>query len=231
MVMGSDASKVRRIAHGYGFESVVTPGDILAANPEVFPFNPLREFYEKQEILQLPKPIYSPQGGRKLEDCLKIDAVLVFNDPRDWAVDIQLIVDLMLSHRGYLGTYSPKNGHGEERKRWQTDGQPALIFSNCDLLWSTGYHLSRFGQGALRRAVSSVFTEVTAQAGENPPAELVSYVSLFPSAAAGHSVLACSSYRRNFLNLIANTVPRLLENRGRSPTHTRTTCFGSTRTG
>lgn len=179
LVLGSDASKARRIAQGYGFASVVTPGDILAAHPEVFPFNPLRAFYAAQEIMPLPRPLHSPHCGVPLEECLKIDAVLVFNDPRDWAVDIQLVVDLMLSHRGYMGTYSAKNGRGEAGRRWQNDGQPALVFSNCDLLWSTGYHLSRFGQGAFRRAVSSVFTEVTAQAGDKSPAELVSYVSFF----------------------------------------------------
>lgn len=167
LVLGSDASKARHIAHGYGFKSVVTPGDILKACPQIFPFNPLHEFYDKQEILPLPKPIYNPQNPQvSLEDCLKIDAILVFNDPRDWAVDIQLIMDLMLSHRGYLGTTSRNNGNSKlaPEDRWQKDGQPVLIFSNGDLLWSTGYHLSRFGQGAFRAAVEAAFRAVVSRA-------------------------------------------------------------------
>lgn len=160
LVLGSDASKARRIANGYGFESVVTPGDILKACPEIFPFNPLREFYDQQEILPLPKPIYNPKADppMRLEDCLKIDGVLTFNDPRDWAVDLQLISDLQLSHRGYLGTYSSRNGDQSLplEERWQNDGQPPLIFSNIDLQWSTGYHQSRLGQGAFHAAVRRV---------------------------------------------------------------------------
>ncbi|POS78526.1 HAD superfamily hydrolase [Diaporthe helianthi] len=157
LVLGSDASKARRIANGYGFESVVTPGDILKACPEIFPFDPLREFYDRQETLPLPKPIYNPKAdpAMRLEDCLKIDGILTFNDPRDWAVDVQLITDLMLSHRGYLGTFSSKNNDRTppRDKWWQSDGQPPIIFSNVDLQWSTGYHMSRLGQGSFRGAV------------------------------------------------------------------------------
>lgn len=160
LVLGSDASKARRIANGYGFESVVTPGDILKACPEIFPFNPLHEFYDQQEILPLPKPIYNPKAdpAMRLEDCLKIDGILTFNDPRDWAVDTQLISDLQLSHRGYLGTYSSRNGDPELplKQRWQNDGQPPIIFSNIDLQWSTGYHQSRLGQGSFHAAVRRV---------------------------------------------------------------------------
>lgn len=164
LVLGSDASKARRIANGYGFESVVTPGDILKACPEIFPFNPLHEFYDQQETLPLPKPIYNPKAdpAMKLEDCLKIDGVLTFNDPRDWAVDIQLISDLQLSHRGYLGTYSSRNGDVSlpYARRWQSDGQPPLIFSNVDLQWSTGYNQSRLGQGAFHGAVRRVLADL-----------------------------------------------------------------------
>ncbi|KUI55992.1 hypothetical protein VP1G_03395 [Cytospora mali] len=169
LVLGSDASKARRIANGYGFKSVVTPADILKANPEIFPFDPLEEFYAKQEVLPLPKPVYSPTANPavKLKDCLKIDAILVFNDPRDWAVDVQLVMDLILSHRGYLGTYSPKNGDQSLpiRRQWQNDGQPPIIFSNADLLWSTGYHQSRLGQGAFRATIMRVFERIIKNAG------------------------------------------------------------------
>jgi HAD superfamily hydrolase (TIGR01456 family) len=170
LVLGSDASKARRIANGYGFESVVTPGDILKACPEIFPFDPLREFYDRQEILPLPKPIYSPKAdpAMRLEDCLKIDGILTFNDPRDWAVDIQLVTDLLLSHRGYLGSRSGSRNGDETpalEKRWQGDGQPPLIFSNVDLQWSTGYHQSRLGQGSFRGAVRDVMSRLAAEWG------------------------------------------------------------------
>lgn len=168
LVLGSDASKARHIAHGYGFKSVVTPGDILKACPQIFPFHHLHEFYDKQEILPLPKPIYSPENPQvRLEDCLKITAILVFNDPRDWAVDIQLITDLMFSDRGYLGTSISKSEDPQSspQKQVQQDGRPLLIFSNGDLLWSTGYHLSRFGQGAFRAALMAALLAVEERRG------------------------------------------------------------------
>ena len=93
----------------------------------------------------------------------KIDAIFVFNDPRDWAVDIQVIVDLLLSQNGVLGTYSPKNGRGTESDNfgWQTDGQPHLYFSNHDLFWSARYHLPRFGQGAFQAALAGIWNQIT----------------------------------------------------------------------
>lgn len=39
---------------------------------------------------------------------LRIDAVFVYNDPRDWGLDAQIIKDVLLSERGILGTFSPK---------------------------------------------------------------------------------------------------------------------------
>jgi HAD superfamily hydrolase (TIGR01456 family) len=108
----------------------------------------------------LPKPVFAP--GMAVQDCLKIDAMFVFNDPRDWALDMQLITDLLLSEQGYLGTYSKRNG--DERLPgcgWQGDGQPELFFSNADLFWSTGFHQPRFGQGAFQAAVAGVWRRVT----------------------------------------------------------------------
>lgn len=67
---------------------------------------------------------------------LKIDAIFVYNDPRDWAVDTQLILDLLLSKQGILGTYSEKNGDKSlPNNGWQQDGQPPIFFSNPDLFW------------------------------------------------------------------------------------------------
>lgn len=161
LVTGANAAKAREIARGYGFESVVTPADILKACPEIFPFEHLAEFYDKQQVLPLPKPIYSPKSGpQELKDCLQIRAALVFNDPRDWAVDLQLLMDLAASHRGYLGTRAvdfakrdgpksdgPKSDGSEEDKL-----SIQVIYSNNDFVWSAGFHLPRAGQGAFQRA-------------------------------------------------------------------------------
>lgn len=198
LVLGSDASKARRIANGYGFESVVTPGDILKACPEIFPFNPLHEFYDQQEILPLPKPIYNPKAdpAMRLEDCLKIDGILTFNDPRDWAVDIQLISDLQLSHKGYLGTYSSRNGDPDLhfQQRWQDDGQPPVIFSNIDLQWSTGYHQSRLGQGSFHAAVRRVLQQLM-DGWRSPDIRTFEFGKPFPATYA-HAWATLDQHRR-----------------------------------
>ncbi|KAK1840443.1 hypothetical protein CCHR01_16933 [Colletotrichum chrysophilum] len=157
---GADAKKCREIAKLYGFKNVVTPADIISAHPDVFPFERLMKQVYAETAEPLPKPIHS--GNMRDADALKIDAMFVFNDPRDWALDIQIITDLLLSRDGILGTYSSKNGDKALPNRgWQQDGQPPLIFSNADLFWSTTYHQPRFGQGAFQAAVAGVWSEVS----------------------------------------------------------------------
>ncbi|KAK5636244.1 hypothetical protein RRF57_011956 [Xylaria bambusicola] len=150
LITGSDPAKSRLIAEAYGFRSVITPADIAVAHPTIFPFEPQLKNYYAATARPLPSP--NP----------KIDAIFVFNDPRDWAVDIQVIIDLLLSQNGILGTYSPKNGRVEhENHGWQTDGQPHLYFSNHDLFWSATYHLPRFGQGAFQAALAGIWRRIT----------------------------------------------------------------------
>ena len=87
---------------------------------------------------------------------------MVFNDPRDWALDTQLVLDLLLSIGGHLGTLSTKNGDPHLPNRgYQQDGQPDLYFSNPDLLWAASYHLPRLGQGGFQAALEGVFNTLT----------------------------------------------------------------------
>ena len=103
-------------------------------------------------------PLYSP---------LKIDAIFVFN-PRDWALDIQIVLDLLLSHAGILGTLSSLNGDSSlPNHGYQQDGQPDLYFSNPDLFWAAKYHLPRLGQGGFREALEGVWRQVTNNTGNN----------------------------------------------------------------
>ena len=87
---------------------------------------------------------------------------MVFNDPRDWALDTQLVIDLLLSKGGHLGTLSTKNGDSKFPNRgYQQDGQPELYFSNPDLFWAASYHLPRLGQGGFQAALEGVFNAIT----------------------------------------------------------------------
>jgi HAD superfamily hydrolase (TIGR01456 family) len=88
--------------------------------------------------------------------------MFVLNDPRDWALDVQIMTDLLLSHQGYLGTYSPRNGDPAlPNCGWQEDGQPFLFFSNADLFWSANYPLPRLGQGAFQASLAGLWRRIT----------------------------------------------------------------------
>ena len=87
---------------------------------------------------------------------------MVFNDPRDWILDSQILMDLLLSHAGYLGSLSSKNGDASLPNRgYQQDGQPPIYFSNPDLYWAAAYHLPRLGQGGFREAFEGIWSAVT----------------------------------------------------------------------
>ncbi|EXJ79990.1 HAD-superfamily subfamily IIA hydrolase [Capronia epimyces CBS 606.96] len=155
LVVGGEGGHCRDVAEKYGFTNVVTPADIYMAHPEIWPFGrPFKDSYYRQFARPLPKPI-NPSSP---EESLKIEAVFVYNDPRDWGLDLQIVLDVMLSHRGLVGTYSSKNGDRSlPNSGYLQDGQPPLYFSNPDLLWAADYHLSRLGQGGFREALEGVW--------------------------------------------------------------------------
>ncbi|KAK5090886.1 hypothetical protein LTR05_001063 [Lithohypha guttulata] len=164
LVVGGDDDKCRRVAESYGFENVVTPGDILTAYPDVWPFSSNFNSYYSSFAQPLPKPVNIESADAENES-LKIDVIFVFNDPRDWGLDVQLVLDIMLSHKGIVGTYSPKNGKKDlPNHGYQADGQPVIYFSNPDLLWASAYPLSRLGQGGYREALCGVWRAITKSA-------------------------------------------------------------------
>lgn len=146
------------IAFSYGFTNVLSPADIIVAYPDIMPFVNIQNYMSWGR--PLPSPLYDPHT--QPPEPLKIDAIFTFNDPRDWALDTQLILDLLLSHKGILGTISPLNDNPTLPNRgYQQDGQPPLYFSNPDLFWAAKYHIPRLGQGGFREAFEGVWKAVT----------------------------------------------------------------------
>ncbi|KAI9367183.1 HAD-like domain-containing protein [Aspergillus egyptiacus] len=163
LVVGGEGNRCRQVAEQYGFRNVVTPGDIFMANPSIWPFSKVFQEYYKT----FAKPI--PHSGDPTDPTkgLKIDAILVFNDPRDWALDAHMIVDLLLSSQGVLGTLSEKNGRTDlPNHGYQQDGQPPLYFSNPDLWWAAAYSLPRLGQGGFREALEGTWSAITGGASK-----------------------------------------------------------------
>ena len=140
----------------------MTPADLITTFPTLWPFaSPQNYESYARPILgrELSPREYAPNDAR---NPVKIDAVFVFNDPRDWALDTQIILDLLLSHGGYLGSLSRKNNDPSLPNRgYLQDGQPPIYFSNPDLFWAAAYHLPRLGQGGFREAFEGVWNAVT----------------------------------------------------------------------
>lgn len=160
LVLGGVGNKCREVAEYYGYRNVITAADIIAACPSYWPFNEVNPGYYREASRPLPSEI----NPNNLSCCLKVDAIFVFSSPRDWGLEAQIITDLLLSHQGYLGTISHKNGNTAfPNNGYQQDGQPPLYFSNPDLVWSTAHHQPRFGQGAFREALDGVWRAQTKQ--------------------------------------------------------------------
>ena len=137
LVVGGEGEKCRVVAEGYGFKDVVTPGDIIKDNADTTPFRKLtKEEYDNSKVRNFAET--------------KIDAIFVFADSRDWAGDQQIILDLLMSKGGYLGSRSETFDEG-----------PPLFFSHNDVVWSASHDLTRLGMGALRLSLEAMFKAVT----------------------------------------------------------------------
>lgn len=141
LVVGGEGEKCREVAESYGFRDVITPGDILKANASTAPFRKLTdEEFENSRDLRERGPLSD----------IVIEAVFVFADSRDWASDLQIILDVAQS----------KGGRLETRSETFTEGPP-IYFSHNDVLWSAAHEHARLGMGALRRIVETVFEDTT----------------------------------------------------------------------
>ena len=95
---------------------------------------------------------------------LKFEAIMVFNDSRDWGLDTQVMLDLLFSFKGYYGTRALGNGKGLPNHGFQQNHQPRLYFTNPDVWWAGAYHLPRLGQGAFMEAFKGAWQAATGRA-------------------------------------------------------------------
>lgn len=139
LVIGGDGQQIRAAAENYGFKNVVHPKDILAWDPTVSPWSTLSEE---------DRAIAKPRDFSKL----KFDAVLVFNDSRDYATDMQLIIDLVLAEDGLMLT----------RAKDPVASRIPLYFSQGDLVFPTNHKgPTRLTMGGFRIAVEAQYKALT----------------------------------------------------------------------
>ena len=137
LVVGGQGEKCRQVAHGYGFKDVITPGDIIKDNEHTTPFRRLTQ----EEVDRSVERNFGEH---------KIDAIFVFADSTDWAGDQQIILDLLTSQNGRIGTTSATFDEG-----------PPIFFSHNDLVWSACHQNTRLGMGALRGSIEYLFHRIT----------------------------------------------------------------------
>ncbi|KAI4099127.1 MAG: hypothetical protein L6R37_006120 [Teloschistes peruensis] len=169
LVLGGDGDSCRKVAESYGFNSVITPADILLSHPPTWPLaNP---HLHKSHARPLPLPIYTPSTSSTPEPPdpkkhLRIHSVFVFADPHDWALDTQILIDVLRSENGILGTTGTTPFSSTKPP---TQKQIPLHFSNPDILYASTHHLPRMGQGAFLASFLGAWNAVTASSNPRDP--------------------------------------------------------------
>ncbi|RDL42178.1 Uncharacterized protein BP5553_02157 [Venustampulla echinocandica] len=139
LVVGGEGYKCREVAQEYGFKDVIVPNDIYAADPTI---SPLREHFTPEQ-----RATSNPKDFSKV----KINAILVFSDSRDYATDLQIIMDLLQSEDGVLGT----------RAKDPVSQRIPIYFSQGDLLCPTEHPTPRLSQGTFRIALETIYKSIT----------------------------------------------------------------------
>lgn len=159
LVLGGSKDLIKKLAAAYGFDEdkILTTSDLTKHHPSIHPFPEMTSAHHDQWGNLV--------DGYKEEK--KISAIFVFSSPRDWCLDLQVCLDLMLSSGGVLGTRSAKNGDESlPNCGYLQDDQPKLYFCNPDVEWATPFAVSRLAQGGFRAALEGVWAAATKGKGQ-----------------------------------------------------------------
>jgi HAD superfamily hydrolase (TIGR01456 family) len=154
LILGGVGNKIREVAQSYGFKHVLTSSDICKADQAVYPHIEVTLDHHLQHGSDIVH--VGPDGS------VKISAILVWSSPRDWGLDLQVIMDLLLSEKGHLGSVSTLIGDEKLPNRgYLQDEQPMIHFCNPDLTWATSFPHPRAAQGSFRAALEGIFSART----------------------------------------------------------------------
>ncbi|KAI3401876.1 hypothetical protein diail_6435 [Diaporthe ilicicola] len=154
VVLGGQKSAVKELAAQYGFnpDKVISSSDVAKYLPSLHPFPEMTAAYHNEHGTAINNFSCDEQ----------IAAIFVFSSPRDWCLDLQICLELLLSSKGQLGTQSPLNGDPTlPNNGYQQDGQPQLFWCNPDVQWATSYPIPRLAQGGFRAALEGIWAAVT----------------------------------------------------------------------
>ena len=106
------------------------------------------------------KPCLVSQSRPSFDPTTRFAGIFVFHDPRNWALDVQISLDVVCN-RGYvLPPVTRPITEGRSATAEEAD-QVKLYFCNPDLLWGSDFLAPRIGQGAFRLAFQSVYQSLT----------------------------------------------------------------------
>ncbi|XP_024031786.1 uncharacterized protein YKR070W isoform X1 [Morus notabilis] len=125
----------------YGFKNVVSIDDYASCFDNIDPLLPYKKWTTKQVA-------YQSSSAKKMdirdEICSqRVQAVFIVSDSVDWSRDIQVLCDILRTG----GLPGREVGH-----------QPPLYFAHDDLTYQAAFPSERFGMGAFRIALESVFS-------------------------------------------------------------------------
>lgn len=138
LVVGGEGYKCREVAEQYGFQDIVVPNDIIAWDPTIAPY---RVFTEEERKTSRPRDFSK----------INIDAIMVFSDSRDYATDMQIIIDLLRSEDGRFGTMAKD----------PVSQRIPIYFSQGDMLCPTEHPFPRMSQGAFRIGLEAMYKSLT----------------------------------------------------------------------
>lgn len=135
-----------QIAKHYGFRKPVTTQQLFNAMPTAVPFTTTPPLTVTSTLC----PVRDLQYGTITEP---FASVMVFTDPLDWSMDIQLMTDVVCSH-GVPGRRTLHKG----------DWPVRVYVGSGDLLWANEFPVPRYGLGAFTLAFHSLFKAYTGTA-------------------------------------------------------------------
>lgn len=138
LVVGGEGYRCRDVAEQYGFKDIVVPNDIVAWDTSIAPY---RVFTEEERASSRPRDFTK----------VNIDAIMVFSDSRDYATDMQIIMDLLRSENGRLGTIAKD----------PVSQRIPIYFSQGDMLCPTEHPIPRMSQGAFRIGLEAMYKALT----------------------------------------------------------------------
>ncbi|KAH7144250.1 HAD-like domain-containing protein [Dactylonectria estremocensis] len=138
LVVGGEGYRCREVAEQYGFHNIVVPNDIIAWDQTIAPY---RVFTDEERATSRPRDFTK----------ICIEAIMVFSDSRDYATDMQIIMDLLRSRNGRLGTVADD----------PVSERIPIYFSQGDLLCPTEHPQPRMSQGAFRIGLEAMYKAMT----------------------------------------------------------------------